>query len=75
MKKNKSNNQDNNSKNNSSYNNSESKSNSSSESSQKSNESSESYTSEDQVDTDPLGSWTGVPADRNDVPTQDVDDL
>ena len=65
----------NNSKSESSYNNSSSKSNSKSENSQKSKDSSQSYTSEDQVDTDPLGSWTGVPSDRNDVPTQDVDDL
>lgn len=25
--------------------------------------------------TDPLGSYTGVPTDRNEKPTQDVDDL
>ena len=26
-------------------------------------------------DTDPLGSYTGVPADPGDIPTQDADDL
>ena len=26
-------------------------------------------------DTDPLGSWTGVPEDPNDLPQQDADDL
>ena len=25
--------------------------------------------------TDPMGSWTGQPVDRNEVPVQDVDDL
>lgn len=25
--------------------------------------------------TDPLGSWTGTPADPNEVPVQDADDL
>lgn len=25
--------------------------------------------------TDPQGSWTGVPADRDEVPVQDADDL
>ena len=25
--------------------------------------------------TDPLGSWTGVPADEGEEPTQDADDL
>lgn len=25
--------------------------------------------------TDPLGSWTGVPADEYEVPVQDADDL
>ncbi len=33
------------------------------------------FTSKDNVKTDPLGSWTGNPADLDDVPTQDVDDL
>ena len=34
-------------------------------------------TSEDQkrIDTDPFGSYTGVPDDPFDVPIQDVDDL
>lgn len=25
--------------------------------------------------TDPLGSYTGVPADQNEIPVQDADDL
>lgn len=29
----------------------------------------------DTLRLDPLGSWTGTPADRNDKPTQDADDL
>ena len=28
-----------------------------------------------QPDTDPLGMWTGVPADPDEVPVQDADDL
>lgn len=27
------------------------------------------------ADDDPLGSWTGVPADEDEIPTQDADDL
>ena len=27
------------------------------------------------INTDPLGSWTGVPVDIFDTPVQDVDDL
>lgn len=27
------------------------------------------------INTDPLGSWTGVPDDKYDVPVQDADDL
>ncbi len=27
------------------------------------------------ADDDPLGSWTGVPADEDEAPTQDADDL
>lgn len=27
------------------------------------------------TDTDPLGSWTGVPDNLNDTPVQDADDL
>ncbi len=27
------------------------------------------------IKTDPLGSWTGVPEDKNDRPIQDADDL
>ena len=38
-------------------------------------EAAQAYTSEDNVKTDPLGSWTGNPSDRSEVPTQDVDDL
>ncbi|MCH5187789.1 MAG: hypothetical protein J1F63_05255 [Oscillospiraceae bacterium] len=34
-----------------------------------------SFVSKDNVMTDPMGSWTGNPADLGDVPTQDVDDL
>ena len=30
---------------------------------------------EGSMKTDPLGSWTGLPRDRNDEPTQDADDL
>ncbi len=30
---------------------------------------------QDSVRTDPLGSYTGKPADPDDVPVQDVDDL
>lgn len=29
----------------------------------------------DELKTDPLGSWTGTPRDKDDVPTQDADDL
>ncbi|MGM9551740.1 MAG: hypothetical protein ACI3XA_05740 [Clostridia bacterium] len=29
----------------------------------------------DTLHTDPLGSWTGTPRDRDDKPTQDADDL
>lgn len=29
----------------------------------------------DTLHTDPLGSWTGTPADRSERPTQDADDL
>lgn len=34
-----------------------------------------SFVSKDNVMTDPMGSWTGSPADLSDVPTQDADDL
>ena len=27
------------------------------------------------IDTDPLGSWTGVPDDKDSIPIQDADDL
>ena len=33
------------------------------------------FVSKDNVNTDPMGSWTGTPADLGDVPTQDADDL
>ncbi len=33
------------------------------------------FTDKSNVKTDPLGSWTGNPADLGEVPTQDVDDL
>lgn len=33
------------------------------------------FTGAEQLKTDPLGSWTGNPQDRNDVPVQDADDL
>ena len=33
------------------------------------------FTDKSNVKTDPLGSWTGNPADPGDAPTQDVDDL
>ena len=29
----------------------------------------------DTLHSDPLGSWTGTPADRGEKPTQDADDL
>ena len=28
-----------------------------------------------EINTDPFGSWTGVPEDENDTPVQDADDL
>ena len=28
-----------------------------------------------QIDTDPFGSWTGVPDDEEETPVQDADDL
>ena len=31
--------------------------------------------SEDRIKTDPLGSYTGTPEDKDDEPVQDVDDL
>lgn len=33
------------------------------------------FVDKDELETDPLGSWTGTPRDRYDVPTQDADDL
>ena len=33
------------------------------------------FVTRDSVKADPLGSWTGTPADINDKPTQDADDL
>lgn len=35
----------------------------------------EAFVGSDQLKTDPLGSWTGNPCDRTDVPVQDADDL
>ena len=29
----------------------------------------------DRINTDPYGSWTGVPRNEEDMPIQDVDDL
>lgn len=46
-----------------------------SENPKKAKEAVRAFTSQDNVDTDPMGSWTGNPADLSDVPTQDVDDL
>lgn len=34
-----------------------------------------SYESENRIDTDPFGSYTGVPDDPYDKPVQDADDL
>lgn len=33
------------------------------------------FITRDTIKVDPLGSWTGTPADSDDVPTQDADDL
>lgn len=33
------------------------------------------YASNNQKQTDPLGSWTGQPRNKNEVPVQDADDL
>lgn len=33
------------------------------------------FTGAEQLKTDPLGSWTGNPKDKEDVPVQDADDL
>lgn len=41
----------------------------------KAEEAARSFVSRDNIKTDPLGSWTGTPANPNEVPTQDVDDL
>ena len=46
-----------------------------SENPQKAKDAAQAFTSKDNVNTDPLGSWTGNPSDLSDVPTQDVDDL
>ena len=40
-----------------------------------SEEISEEFVEEDQLKTDPLGSWTGTPIDKDEIPTQDADDL
>ncbi len=42
---------------------------------EKAKESVRAFVSKENVETDPLGSWTGNPADLSDVPTQDADDL
>lgn len=34
-----------------------------------------SYNTQTEARTDPMGSWTGRPADPHDVPAQDADDL
>jgi hypothetical protein len=33
------------------------------------------FVDSEELQTDPLGSWTGTPADCDDIPTQDADDL
>ncbi len=33
------------------------------------------YVSRDNLQCDPNGSWTGCPENKNEVPTQDADDL
>lgn len=40
-----------------------------------SEEISKEFVEKEELETDPLGSWTGTPRDRCDVPTQDADDL
>ncbi len=40
-----------------------------------SEEISKEFVDKDELESDPLGSWTGTPSDRRDVPTQDADDL
>lgn len=32
-------------------------------------------TEDNEINTDPLGSWTGTPNDPYEMPTQDADDL
>ncbi len=46
-----------------------------SENPEKAKDAARSFVSKENVMTDPMGSWTGSPADLNDVPTQDADDL
>ena len=41
----------------------------------KAKETAQAFVSEDNAATDPLGSWTGSPADPGETPTQDADDL
>lgn len=43
--------------------------------SQKAKDAAQAFVSKDSAATDPLGSWTGTPADPDEAPTQDVDDL
>ena len=35
----------------------------------------DSWATEDSVNTDPLGMYTGVPSNPNEMPVQDADDL
>lgn len=35
----------------------------------------EGYAGKEQQKTDPMGSWTGKPKDKNEIPIQDADDL
>ncbi len=34
-----------------------------------------SYTDKQSIKSDPNGSWTGRPKDKNEIPVQDADDL
>ncbi len=47
----------------------------SSENPSKAKEAAQAFVSEDNAATDPLGSWTGSPADPGETPIQDADDL
>ena len=39
------------------------------------NEKNKKVENDEGINTDPLGSWTGVPDDPEELPVQDVDDL